>query len=109
MKALLKSALAGLLVLGTLAATVDVADAGPRNRNKQRFVAGVATGVIAGALLYGLTRPSHGGVSVYYGEPEPVCYRGPEQCTSRWRCWVDYYGRETCRRDWHCTRPVICD
>ena len=108
MKALMKPAMAGLLVLGTLAATIDTAEAG--RRNKGRFAAGVVTGIVAGTLLYGLSRPSHGGnVTYYYGEPEPVCYRGPEECTSRWRCWVDYYGRETCRKSYNCTRPLICD
>lgn len=100
-----KTLTAGALALALTASSIGTAEAG---RHGGRFAAGVVTGVVAGALLYGLTRP-HDSVTYYGAEPEPYCYRGPRQCASHWNCWTDYYGRETCRRDVSCSRPLICE
>jgi hypothetical protein len=105
-----KPALAATLI-GAVALTsaIDTAEAGRRHRNNTgKFIGGVVTGLVAGALLYGATRPANGAV-VYESYDEPVCYRGPRQCETHWNCWINRWNREVCEKAVSCQRPLICE
>lgn len=101
--------------LGVAAMTIALAgsfatdaEAG-RRHNNGRFIAGLATGIIAGAIISNVTRPRHYNNYYHSSYDEPECYRGEPICHSRWNCWVNRWGREMCERVERCHRPLICE
>ena len=107
----LNHALLGLtLAVGTVAASVQPADAGHRyhhrhhhhHRGGGNFAAGVATGIIGLGVLGALASSSRASDS---------CYEGPRRCEWRDRhCFENRWGDYVCRGGrYHCWRPTICD
>jgi hypothetical protein len=115
MRTLLKPFGLAAMALVLLATAVTDAEAGRRHRNGNgKFIAGLATGIIAGAIIHHATRPRHHNNYYYSSGPsypsyEPVCYRGAPRCHTRWDCWVNSWGREVCERVERCNRPLICE
>lgn len=111
MRTLLKPLGIAAMALALVTTAATDAEAGRRHRNNAgKFIAGLATGIIAGAIISNATRPRHHGNNYYYSSyDEPQCYRGAPQCHSRWDCWVNSWGREVCERVERCHRPLICE
>jgi hypothetical protein len=107
----LNHALLGLtLAVGTVAASIQPADAGDRYRRHHHhhrggggnFAAGVATGIIGLGVLGAIASSSRASGG---------CYEGPRRCEWRDRhCFEDRYGDWVCRGGYRsCWRPRICD
>ncbi len=119
MRKLLKPLGIVAVALAMMTAIVSDAEAGRRrhHNNNGRFIAGLATGIIAGVIINHATRRhnnrgyNQSSYRHYSSQPsyEQVCYRGAPRCTSRWDCWVNDWGREVCERVERCNRPLICE
>ena len=111
MRYIMKPLVVAALALTFMATAVTDAEAGRRHRGAGKFIAGLATGIIAGAIISHATRPHSGGGHVYYQSSydEPTCYRAEPVCRVRWNCWVNRWGREVCERVERCRRPVVCE
>lgn len=109
MRTLLKPLGLAAMALVLVATAATDAEAGRRHRNNGKFIAGLATGIIAGAIIHNATRPRHNNYYYSSSYDEPYCYRGEPRCHTRWDCWENSWGREVCERVRRCHRPLICE
>jgi hypothetical protein len=87
------------LVAGTMAATVQPAEAGRRGN----IGVGIAAGVIGLGIL-----GAYSGARAYNGS----CYRVGGGCSYReGKCYINRYGEEVCRRGYKVCEPArtVCD
>ena len=95
------------LAFGLTAASFHDAEAGRRHhRNNGAWIAGA---IIGGLALSAIANQNRYHRRSGYRSGGDFCYRGRRRCSRRYRCFVDDYGHEHCRKVRRCYRPVICD
>ena len=107
--------LALAIVSGIGFSTVQPAEAGRGGR----LAAGIALGIIAGAVITHQNRRHYRNRHDYYGDDNysdysyvgaGVCYKGPRRCRRVRRICTDGYGdRYRCGWRRKCWRPTYCD
>ena len=92
-----------LLAFGTMAASVQPAEAGRGGR--------VAAGVAAGIITLGILGAAAHAGRERHREYRRTCYEGPRECYWRDRhCFYNRYGDYVCRGgDRICERRTICE
>lgn len=105
---LMHAMLALTLVTGSIAASIQPAEAGRGGRTAAGIAAGIIGLGILGAYAHSRDRDEYYRDD-YYRDAE--CYPGPEECGwTRRRCYTDSWGDTVCRGGrWVCSRPTYCD
>lgn len=108
MKYLMNTAIAGIVSLGLVTASVGQAQAGHGHNNGGAIAAGVVTGLILGGIIAHSAK-KHRSYKRYHNVGGGGCFRGELVCRTKWQCFYDDWGNRHCDEVERCTRPLICD